>query len=174
MLCFVVLAFTHFGDNIIAGFRTDAPSQGWALGGLTYAGYNIIGAVVILPIVRHMTSDRDAVIAGIIAGPLAMLPALLFFVCMVAFYPAIANETLPSDFLLKRFDLPAFHILFQFMILPRCSRVAAVPYTQSTSASHVPGNPVAACRSRTTLAWASPWCCSCAACSSPTASASSR
>ncbi len=115
-LAFVLLAFTHFGERINAAFATDAPSQGWALGGLTYAGYNIIGAVVILPIVRHMTSDRDAVIAGLIAGPLAMLPAILFFVCMVAFYPAIANETLPSDFLLRKFDLPAFHVLFQFMI----------------------------------------------------------
>jgi uncharacterized membrane protein YkvI len=65
---------------------------------VTYASYNIIGAVVILPVVRHLTSDRDAVIAGLVAGPLAMLPALLFFVCMVAFYPGIANETLPSDF----------------------------------------------------------------------------
>jgi uncharacterized membrane protein YkvI len=35
---------------------------------------------------------------------------------MIAFYPAIANETLPSDFLLQRFDLPIFHLIFQFMI----------------------------------------------------------
>ncbi|HEX6834416.1 MAG TPA: hypothetical protein VF132_12845 [Rudaea sp.] len=113
---FVIFAFTHFGDRIAAGFETAAPSDGWAAGGLTYAGYNIIGAVVILPVVRHLTSDRDAVIAGLVAGPLAMLPALLFFVSMVAFYPAIANETLPSDFLLRQFQLPAFHLLFQFMI----------------------------------------------------------
>jgi len=67
-------------------------------------------------VLRHLTSDRDAVIAGIIAGPLAMLPALLFFTCMVAYFPAIADETLPSDFLLRHFDFPAFHLLFQFMI----------------------------------------------------------
>jgi len=113
---FVLLGFTHFGERIVAAFATPAPSDGWALGGLTYASYNIIGAVVILPVLRHLTSDRDAVIAGIIAGPLAMLPALLFFTCMVAYFPAIADETLPSDFLLRHFDFPAFHLLFQFMI----------------------------------------------------------
>ncbi len=113
---FVLLAFTSFGDRIAAGFALDAPADGWALGGLTYAGYNVIGAVVILPVVRHLTSDRDAVIAGAIAGPLAMVPALLFFTAMVAFYPGIAGETLPSDFLLQRLDLPVFHLMFQLMI----------------------------------------------------------
>ncbi|MGA3157442.1 MAG: hypothetical protein ABSE43_07715 [Steroidobacteraceae bacterium] len=113
---FVVLALTHFGQRIVAAFATPASSGGWALGGLTYASYNIVGAVVILPIVRHMSDNRDAVIAGLIAGPLAMIPGLLFFICMVAFYPAIGGETLPSDFLLQRLNAPVFHILFQVMI----------------------------------------------------------
>ena len=113
---FVILSFTHFGDRIVAGFALDAPPTGWVTGGITYASYNIIGAVVILPVLRHMRSNRDAVIAGIIAAPLAMLPAILFFICMIAFYPGIADETLPSDFLLQRLNLPVFHLLFQLMI----------------------------------------------------------
>ena len=113
---FLVLALAGFGDRIVTGFALPAPSDGWALGGLTYAGYNIIGAVVILPVVRHMTSDRDAVVAGLIAGPLAMIPAIVFFVCMIAFYPAIGNEVLPSDYLLGQLGNPAFHLLFQLMI----------------------------------------------------------
>jgi uncharacterized membrane protein YkvI len=83
---------------------------------VTYASYNIVGAVVILPVLRHLTSSRDAVIAGLIAGPLAMLPALLFFCCMMAYYPQIGSATLPSDFLLQRLDLPLFRLLFQLMI----------------------------------------------------------
>ena len=47
-----------------AGYRCTAGSTG----GVTYASYNIIGAVVILPVLRHLTSDRDAVVAGLIAG----------------------------------------------------------------------------------------------------------
>ena len=41
-----------------------------------------------------------------IAGPLTMLPALLFFIPMVAFYPDVQDATLPSDFLLQRIGLP--------------------------------------------------------------------
>ena len=113
---FMLFSFTTFGDRIVSGFGSDAAPTGWVLGGLTYASYNIIGAVVILPVVRHLTSDRDAVVAGLIAGPLAMLPALLFFTCMIAFYPAIGTETLPSDFMLRQLDRPLFHLLFQLMI----------------------------------------------------------
>lgn len=113
---FFLLSLTHFGREIVQGFATPAPMDGWFAGGVTYASYNIIGAVVILPVLRHLTSSRDAVVAGIIAGPLAMLPALLFFSCMIAFYPEIAGATLPSDFVLQRLDLPLFRYLFQLMI----------------------------------------------------------
>jgi uncharacterized membrane protein YkvI len=113
---FVLFSFTHFGGRIVRGFGTPAPLQGWVAGGLTYASYNVVGAVVILPVLRHLTGPRDAVIAGIIAGPLAMLPAAMFFSCMLAYYPEIAGATLPSDFLLQRLDLPAFRYLFQLMI----------------------------------------------------------
>lgn len=113
---FIVLAFTHFGERISAGFARGGPMPGWLGGGTVYAGYNLIGAVVILPVIRHLTSDRDAIVAGMIAGPLATLPALLFFIAMIGFYPEIATATLPSDFLLERLNIPLFHLLFQLMI----------------------------------------------------------
>ncbi|WP_411338611.1 hypothetical protein V6U71_11560 [Sphingopyxis sp. J-6] len=114
---FIVFALVSFGGLIGDGFANAPPPSGnWMAGGITYASYNIVGAVVILPILRHLTSQRDAVIAGMIAGPLTMLPAILFFVSMMAFYPAIGTETLPSDFLLRQMAVPGFHILFQLMI----------------------------------------------------------
>ena len=113
---FVVFSLSHFGGRIVAAFGRPAPLHGWVAGGVQYASYNVIGAVVILPVLRHLTSKRDAVIAGIVAGPLAMLPALMFFSCMMAFYPQIAGATLPSDYLLQRLDLPVFRFLFQLMI----------------------------------------------------------
>jgi uncharacterized membrane protein YkvI len=113
---FVLFSLTHFGARIVAGFARPATGDGWAAGGVAYASYNVIGAVVILPVLRHLASNRDAVIAGLIAGPLAMLPALMFFTCMMAYYPEIASATLPSDYLLQRLDLPVFRYLFQLMI----------------------------------------------------------
>ncbi len=114
---FLVLALASFGGLIGQGFANAPPPSGnWMAGGLTYASYNIVGAVVILPVLRHLRHQRDAVVAGLIAGPLSMLPAILFFVAMMAFYPAIGDETLPSDFLLRQMTVPGFHVLFQVMI----------------------------------------------------------
>lgn len=114
---FLVLALASFGGLIGQGFANAPPPSGnWMAGGLTYASYNIVGAVVILPVLRHLRHQRDAVVAGLIAGPLSMLPAILFFIAMMAFYPAIGDETLPSDFLLRQMTVPGFHILFQVMI----------------------------------------------------------
>lgn len=113
---FLVLALTSFGDLIAAAYARRVPTDGWASAGLTFASYNVVGAVIILPVLRHLTCRRDAVIAGVLAGPLAILPAVLFFVCMAAYYPQIGAEALPSDFLLRRIGLPVFHLAFQAMI----------------------------------------------------------
>ena len=112
----VVLVLARFGEPALATLATPHPTTGWLQGGLTYAGYNIVGAVIVLPLVRHFLSRRDAVVAGVLSGPLAMLPGLLFFLCMLAWYPRIGDEALPSDFILRQLELPVFHLLFQLMI----------------------------------------------------------
>lgn len=113
---FVAMCFTQTGGDILASFDAQIPATGWATAGLTYAGYNVVGAVVILPMLRHLTSQRDAVIAGALAGPLAALPAIAFFLCMLAFYPAIGEAALPSNYILERLGSPLFQMVFQFMV----------------------------------------------------------
>jgi uncharacterized membrane protein YkvI len=114
---FFVLSLTRTGGAIVQHLATAGVGSGWLADGLTYAGYNIVGAAAILPVTRHLTSRRDALIAGALAGPLGMLPAFVFFICMTAYDPAIRVETLPSDYMLSRLGSPAFHVLFQVMIL---------------------------------------------------------
>jgi uncharacterized membrane protein YkvI len=113
---FLTLALVRFGDRSLAALSSPVPAEGWLIGGATYAGYNLLGAVLILPALRHLRTRRDALVSGLLAGPLAMLPALCFFFCMVAFYPDIGSEPLPSDFLLAKIGLPAFRVIFQTMI----------------------------------------------------------
>lgn len=143
---FLILASLAFGDRIIGAFSMPVPVAGWWQGGITYSGYNIVGAILILPVLRHLTSNRDAIVAGLLCGPLAMIPAMIFFVCMMAYYPQIGAEPLPSNYLLEKLDLPAFQFLFQLMIfaaLLECSTgtvhaineriVATLPEARSAS-----------------------------------------
>jgi uncharacterized membrane protein YkvI len=114
---FFVFALWMFGNRIGLTLATGSSSDSWIVGGITYASYNIIGAIVILPATRHMRSRRDAIVAGLLCGPFAMLPAALFFLAMIAFSSELLTHPLPSDFLLRELGLPWFRILFQFMIL---------------------------------------------------------
>jgi uncharacterized membrane protein YkvI len=113
---FLLLSLSHFGPRIEVAFARSTPTNGWITGGLTYAGYNIVAAVVILPVLRHLKSRRDAITAGLLAGPLAMIPAMLFFISMAGFYPQIRSQVLPSDFLLGELHFPVFRLVFQGMI----------------------------------------------------------
>jgi uncharacterized membrane protein YkvI len=112
---FLVIALTRFGDRIVVAFVPAPLHAGWVAGGVTYAAYNVVGATSILTVLRHARSERDVVIAGLLAGPLAMLPAILFYVCMVA-WPEAGNSALPSDYLLSKLDLPWLRVLYQGMI----------------------------------------------------------
>jgi uncharacterized membrane protein YkvI len=134
---FVVFVLFRFGDRAVQTFMTPVPTDGWLSGGLTYAGYNIVGAVIVLPLARHFRSRRDAVVAGVLAGPLAMVPGLLFFVCMIVWYPQIGGQSLPSDYILRQLDMPVFHLLFQTMIFGALleSGAAAVHATNERIAS---------------------------------------
>jgi len=113
---FVYFVLDRFGERALQGFSVPAGSDGWVLAGITYTNYNVFAAVVVLPVLRHLTSTRDAVIAGLLAGPLTMIAAVLFFVCMMAWYPAIGAEVLPADYMLRQLGLPLLHAAFQIMI----------------------------------------------------------
>lgn len=113
---FLVLALWSFGPAIARGLAQGGSVGAGLAGGVTYASYNVIGAVLILPVLRHLRSGRDAVVAGLIAGPLAMLPAIVFFLCLIAFYPAIMPVALPSDVMLRAIGSTTFHYTFQLMV----------------------------------------------------------
>ena len=114
---FLVLALTRFGDPIAATLAAGGAVREWPMSGVTYGIYNIVAAVMILPLLTHFTSRRNAAIAGVISGPMAMLPALAFLIAMMAFYPQILGATLPSDYILQRLDSPAFRFVFQLMVM---------------------------------------------------------
>lgn len=114
---FLVLSLTHLGDRIGAALAEGGGNgSGWFASGLTYASYNAVAAIIVLPSLRHVERPREAVVAGLLAGPIAMVPALLFFLAMLAL-PGVADAPLPSDVILAEFGLTPFRYAFQLMVL---------------------------------------------------------
>ena len=116
---FVVCYLWRYGGDLANNFA-EAPigenDGAWLIKGIQYVGYNIAAVPVILFCVKHMTTRRDALTAGVLAGPLAMIPAFLFFLAMVATYPAILQSTVPADFMMQRLDLSWLNIIFYVVV----------------------------------------------------------
>ncbi len=113
---FFVWCVVRFGSQIVGSFTTQALSLGWIWDGLRYAGYNLAVIPPILFVIRHAQTRKDALTAGTLAGPIAIIPAFLFYFCMVSQYPAILDRPVPANFLLDVLGSRAFQITFQVIL----------------------------------------------------------
>ncbi|HST45035.1 MAG TPA: hypothetical protein VLK29_07410 [Luteimonas sp.] len=114
---FVVWSVVAFGDRIAANFAAEPVDGEWFMAGLTYAGYNVATIPAVLFCVRHLARRREALVAGALAGPLGMLPGVVFYIAMMGDYQEIGSVALPSAFLLARLEAPWFEWVFQLAVL---------------------------------------------------------
>jgi uncharacterized membrane protein YkvI len=109
----IVWSLLAFGERIGASFTGAPVGADWARAGLIYAGYNVAVIPAVFFCIRGLEHRREAVGAGLLAGPIAMLPGVLFFIAMMAFYPQIGDQPVPSSYLLAQLQAPWFHYVFQ-------------------------------------------------------------
>ena len=114
---FVAWCVLAFGERIADNFAAMPAGGGWFGAGVTYAGYNVATIPAVLFCVRHFGRRRDALVAGALAGPLGMLPGVAFFIAMVGYAGQIADQALPSAFLLGKLQAPWFEWAFQLAVM---------------------------------------------------------
>lgn len=115
-LVLIVLAFKQFGGQITSAFAEAEFRDGWAFAGVRYAGYNLAIIPAILFVVRHIDSRRTGIIAGIVAGPVAMFPAILLFLALAGQYPLILDRPVPVNYVLEVIGSRYFQLTFQFIL----------------------------------------------------------
>ncbi|MEM1111571.1 MAG: hypothetical protein AAGI11_06660 [Pseudomonadota bacterium] len=113
---FIGLFLAKFGGQLGANLDLEPATNGWAVGALEYVGYNMVTLAVILFVAAHFRDRRDTVIAGLLSGPIAMAPALLFYLAMVADYQAVQGEPVPSEYMIRRLDITWLSIIFYITI----------------------------------------------------------
>jgi len=116
-LVFLVWSTLVFGDRIAANFDASEVGSSWFVAGVTYAGYNVACIPAVLFCVRHLGRRREAIGAGLLAGPLGMLPGMVFYIAMMGYYEEIGAVALPSAFLLGKLGAPWFEWAFQLAVL---------------------------------------------------------
>lgn len=110
----VIFSFFRFGTPILQHLRAARllDTGGAAEQGFKYAGYNIAAMTATLFCARHIRTRRDAIIGGVLGGPLAMLPGMFFFLAMSGLDPAIRGKVVPVEYLLGRLGMPLFRLMF--------------------------------------------------------------
>lgn len=113
---FFVWAFTKFGGDTISALASGERSSTWPIGGVRYAAYNLAVIPAVLFCTRHMQSRKEAITAGLLAGPIAIVPGFLFYMTMVGQYPAILDSTVPANYLLELIGSRGFQLVFQVVL----------------------------------------------------------
>lgn len=121
----IVWSFAAFGGEIGSEFsrawslvgQAGAAKSAWIVDGFRYAGYNLAIVATIFFCLRHVETRTQAVSAGVLAGFIGMVPAALFFTAMMAYYPEIGSQSVPSTFLLDHLGSSWFAVVFQVVIL---------------------------------------------------------
>ena len=96
-IVFLVLGFTHFGEAISANFAAGTVKEGWQMGGFKYAFYNIAVTSTVLFSLNYLESRREAILSGIAAALICIIPAVFFYVVMIGFYPDVLSMEIPSN-----------------------------------------------------------------------------
>ncbi len=120
-LIFLILGITHFGSAISANFAADTAKPGWQMGGFQYAFYNIAVTSTVLFSLNYLESRREAIISGVMAALISILPALFFYIVTIGVYPDVLDMEIPANGIIAlmnvKFLLPLWLIvLFGTMI----------------------------------------------------------
>ena len=75
-----------------------------------------ISSTLLLFSVRHLKTRRETVLAGVLTGPIAIIPGLLLMLIMAGHYPEVAEETVPVNLMLEALGSRNFQILFQLVL----------------------------------------------------------
>ncbi|MBW3534084.1 MAG: hypothetical protein KY453_02530 [Gemmatimonadetes bacterium] len=109
-------SFARFGPAIGEALVGRDAGGAWIAGGVRYAAYNLATIPAVLFVIRHHRRAREALVSGALAGPIAIVPAVLFYLAMVGQYPAVLASPVPANDLLVALDARWFQVLFQVVL----------------------------------------------------------
>lgn len=100
-IVFFAWSIARFGDGIGAALASGEVRGGWALSGFRYGVLQLSLVPAMLFATRHIRRRREALWAGALTGPVAMIPGILFLVAMASQYPDILQRPVPANHLLE-------------------------------------------------------------------------
>jgi len=129
-----LLLYTVFTAYLVTVFVVLEPSaeaavfavaDGWFGSGLLYTLYNISAIPVVLYAAMAIETHRQAIIAGLIGGVIAVLPAVMLHLSLAPAYPQILDAELPVYQMLGVMQVPLIEMAYIVVILGTFIETAA-------------------------------------------------
>ena len=115
-VAFLVLTFLDRGERIAEAFGGAQAPQGWGFSGFQFFLYNVGIAPVVLYATGHLATRRQALGAGIVAGLLGVLPALVFHLAFMASFPEIIEKPLPTYWMLQQLGFAWLLVIYVIVL----------------------------------------------------------
>jgi len=112
----LIVALLKFGPLIHEQMATGNILPNWSLGAFKYAVYNLGNIAAVFFCLHHIEARKEALTAGLLAGPIGILPGLLFYVAVLGYYPAILAQEIPAVFILQKTGVTVLLIAFQIVL----------------------------------------------------------
>ena len=117
----IFFSITAFGENIGETLSGASVGDSWLSVGARYGSLNLTAMPAVLFVVPQLKTRCETIgaglIAGLIAGPIAVIPGVLLFLSLLSFYPEIRSEAVPVAFLMSKLGIAWLEIMFQIVIL---------------------------------------------------------
>lgn len=115
-LLFLLAVFSRFGGAVEAELARGEMAAGWLFSGLRYAAYNLVMVPLVLYALRDAESRREAVVCGILAGLLAILPGVLLLLAMGCDLAAVTAAEIPVAVIFDKLDRRWLYVLFEIVL----------------------------------------------------------
>ena len=115
-IVFMVCCFVKFGGEIANQFSAMEINAGWASNGVTYAFYNLGCVPLLLYTVRGCETRKDAVVSGLLAGAIGVIPAALLLVILVG-VPGTLGAGVPVTAVFEALDMDWLYWIFEIVLM---------------------------------------------------------
>lgn len=90
--------------------------DGWWRSGFQYALYNLAAAPLLLYVARSFETRAEALRSGVIAGGIAIVPAVIFQVVFFAVYPEILEQAIPVYWMMVQLGMTVLIVVYSVML----------------------------------------------------------
>ena len=113
----IIVTVDKFGDQIANNLFIAKEGSNGFMAGIRYSSLNIALLPAVLFVARHFENRKQAIVAGLLGGPFAIIPGILIYISLISHYPQVLSESVPTDYLLKQINIPALALMFQIILL---------------------------------------------------------